>query len=125
MQILIVDDYSIKANWIMKEIMENYPNAKFFLCSCGEDGISVLEKEKIDFIVLDMQLPYEKGGSIDNECCVKVLKEMKKRGFGSIKTCICSSGGKWISELDAFDNVLSFVRYEDRNAADKFANIIK
>ena len=126
MNILIIDDDSLKANWSKKEIAENFKNVNFFYSPNGVDGIAILKKEHIDFIILDMQFSYFGNGLNSEEACISVLKEIRDNPYinENIPVCICSQGGRWTDEFDKFENVVSFIRYRDNKADEKYKELI-
>ena len=127
MNILIIDDSPIKSIWSKKQILENFRDALFFTASNGMQAKNILEKEKIDFIVLDMQFSYFGNGEIDNLACLSVLEEMHSNPNinENIPVCICSQGGRWDKELDKFKNLKGFIRYGDQTADEKYKDLIE
>ena len=127
MNILIIDDNAIKSIWSRKQIEFNFRDAIFFTASNGIQAKNILEKEKIDFIVLDMQFSFLGNGDIDDLACMKVLEEMhtNKNIDETIPVCICTSGGKWDNELDKFKNLKGFIRYQDSSADEKYKSLIE
>lgn len=62
LQIAVVDDNDTLRDLLVSYIQQ--PGRKVFAADCGEALNEILEKHKLDIVVLDLNLPYEDGLSI-------------------------------------------------------------
>lgn len=125
MNVLIVDDDSIKAKWSEYYLRLNKEIENVKVVSYAEEALRVLTSEKIDFVVLDMQFCI-KEGCFDKFAGLYVLKEMQSNPLvnENIPVVICSSGS-YLKELDNFSNVITFLRYGHSNANEFYQSIIR
>lgn len=70
MKILVLEDSIVYQQFIIKNIKEHLPDAKYLKAKDGEEGYQLYLKEKPDFILLDLLLPGKKGQEV-----LKLIKE--------------------------------------------------
>ncbi|MCH7412273.1 response regulator [Belliella sp. R4-6] len=70
--ILIVEDNPVN-QLVMKSILKKWANTKFIIANHGLEAVEILNKEKIDLILMDLQMPemdgYEATTAIRNGVC--------------------------------------------------------
>ena len=100
-KILIVDDeYSVRTSIedTLREILEE--KLKIYTASNGREALNILEKEKFNFIVSDIDMPVMNG--------FQLLKELEK--INNDSKIIMMSGINRLSEFSKFKNVIGFLK---------------
>ena len=125
MNVLIVDDDSIKAKWSEDSLRLNKEVKDVRVVSYAEDAIRLLEGGNIDLVVLDMQFCLSQG-NFDKFAGIFVLKEMKENPNinESIPVVMCSSGS-YLKELDNYNNLVTFLRYGHSNVDEIYEGIVR
>ena len=54
---LLVDDHLEARTGLKVILLDYYPHLRFFEAADGEEALQMLKKEKVDFVLLDLQLP--------------------------------------------------------------------
>lgn len=125
MNVLIVDDDNIKAKWSEDSLRLNKEIENVRIVSYAEEALYVLESEKIDLVVLDMQFCITQG-CFDKFTGLYVLKEMQSNLLvnENIPVVVCSSGS-YLKELDKFPNVVTFLRYGHSNVDEIYEGVVR
>lgn len=125
MNVLIVDDDSIKAKWSEDSLRLNQEVKDVKIVSYAKDAIRLLEGGNIDLVVLDMQFCLSQG-NFDKFAGIFVLKEMKEnpRIDEGIPVVVCSSGS-YLKELDNYSNLVAFLRYGHSNVDEIYEGIVR
>jgi CheY-like chemotaxis protein len=62
-RILVIDDQP-EVCGLVKKVLERSPQYQVFTAHTGEDGLAVLDKQPIDLIIVDKNLPRMHGGEV-------------------------------------------------------------
>lgn len=61
MKILIIDDSKLVIEYAKNLLLENNLDCDIVTCNSGEEGLRILENQKIDVILLDIVMPNLSG----------------------------------------------------------------
>ncbi len=107
--VLLLEDDVFKGSHEKRAVLHIY-DGKVLWEKNFADGVSVLRQHEgeIDWILLDMFFPLERGGKIYPKCGIKFLAEMERSGYGNIPVIVCST-----VQMQLFDykNVLDCICY--------------
>lgn len=108
--VLLLEDDVFKGSHEKRAILHMYGGGVLWEKNLA-DGIASLRQHEgeIDWVLLDMFFPLERGGEVFPKCGVKFLAEMDRLGYGSIPVIVCSTVQM---QLFAYKNVLNCICYD-------------
>ncbi len=74
LSILLVDDHPIIISGLRTLLHESFENIKEYIAKSGKDAIKILEKEKIDLVITDWEMPEIGGYEIAKLAISKKIK---------------------------------------------------
>jgi len=110
--ILIVDDNKINMRLLKKIVQRIIPNSSIFEAYDGNDAIAQYEKEKLDIILMDIQMPNKNGYEATYE--IRKLKDSEKIPIiaitagiltGDIEKCFESGMNDYIAKPIIFSDL--------------------
>ena len=110
--ILIVDDNKINMRLLKKIVQRIIPNSSIFEAYDGNDAIAKYEKEKLDIILMDIQMPNKNGYEATYE--IRKLKDSEKIPIiaitagiltGDIEKCFESGMNDYIAKPIIFSDL--------------------
>jgi len=119
-RIFVMDDNALKSSQIVRNLKEaGFTDIR--IAVTGKEAFDQISKEQPDWLICDMQFPWEAGSGINDECGFKLLDTLAENGI-CIQTIIVSSAKV---NADRYDNVISVIRYNGQDLSDKFGEIIR
>ena len=107
--ILLLEDDAIKGSHELQAIREVQSSDVRWEKNLA-DGIAALQEEEVEWVLLDMYFPLEKGEPIWPECGLRFLREIRELGYGDTPVIVCSTVQM---RLPSYENVLDCICYRE------------
>lgn len=120
MNVLIVDDESLKIAEIKKAVEENLLGCSIDTFSYVVDAIEGFQNKKYDLVISDMHYKVRPGENINTDAGLIFIRKIRKKS--SVPIIICSSEHRDIP--DNFQNV-SMVTFSTNSISKKLENEFK